>query len=280
MSRTGPELPDLDTALRQALSGDPPRPVEQRLRASLRPAWRRAQEEPPSRLERPWRLLAAWSLPAPRAALATLAVSMVLGGAGWNLAHAPQAAASSLSTVMAARSVARAAATVSAMTCSIDLRGADGQTTTALVEWQVDAGTVIRIGDAPPVVVPPAGGDEPETVLARIGTKTPERLPAADLPVPTLRDYLSPGLVAAALDGAWAPVDSPAGASGWTYRVERSPGIPISVTLDPESGLPRLITTPDVVARCDWAQAPPRTVLVSQPGQSAPATMEDTRHDD
>lgn len=271
MSRAGPDKPDLDALLRAALGGDPPQPVEQRLRASLRPAWRRVQAGHPSRLPWSWRPGPFWPLPAPRAALATLAVSMILGGAGWNLARAPQAAASSLSTVMAARAFMKAAASAVIMTCSVEVRDATGRSTTALVEWQADRGTVIRVGDGPPVTIQPPSERRPPTVLSDMGG-TPRGQPSPlDLPVAALGDFLSPARVAAALEGTWESTATQADAGSETYRVARVDGPPVTLTLDSGSGLPCLITTPDVVARCVWAPAPPRAILVSRSGADAPA---------
>ncbi|MGV8038586.1 MAG: hypothetical protein AB2L07_00380 [Thermoanaerobaculaceae bacterium] len=269
MSRTGPDKPDLDALLRAALGGDPTQPVEQRLRASLRPGWHRAQAETPARLQWAWLRLPSWPLPARRAALAALAAAMILGGAGWNLAHVPQAAASSLSAVMAARAVARAASSVSAMTCTVELRGAEGPSTTAVVEWRATTGTVIRVADGPPRVIPAAGGNGPETVLSQLGGTAREQAPAHELPVPALGDFLSPARVAATLDGTWSAVAAQPGASGGDYRVERSRGLPIAVSLDPASGLPRLLRTPEVAAKCDWTPGPPEATLVARPSIAA-----------
>lgn len=277
MNRHDPGQLDLDETVRRALGGEPSQDTEERLRASLRPAWRRLPAD--TRPGAVWcRLLpATWPLPLPRAALAVLSACMILAGAGWNLAHPPQAAASALSSTLLARQVAQAAAAASAMRCSVDTRGDDGRLTTALIEWRAGRGSEVRVGTAPAVTLAETDLTRSETVLSTLGpTGHASRTPR------DLECFLSPGNLAARLDGTWELVSPASETTGATYRIERSAGHSATVTLDRESGLPRYVAAPpDISARCTWTAAPPTGLLLGGAARSAstPSNMEDPGHD-
>lgn len=285
MNTAGPDRPDLDAIVRSTLGGEPPPALEQRLRASLRPAWRRAQAIESAAPISGWLrvLCPAWSYPVLRAALATLSVAMVVIGAGWNLAHTPDAAASSLALAMDPRLVARAIAGASAMTCTVETRDEGGQRIVALTEWRAGRGSVVRIGAAPPIAIQAGDLGEPETVLshARGGQ---HRGAAVSLARPDLRwvdDFLSPASLARALEGTWTPVHTSGDPAGDTYSIVRPDGRRIHATICRPSGLPcRLTAPPDVAAVCEWATALPTGLIVGRPTRTEDTPAQEGSHRD
>ena len=285
MNTAGPDRPDPDTIVRSTLGGEPPPALERRLRASLRPAWRRAQALEAAAPSSRWLRVScpAWSYPARRAALATLSVAMVVIGAGWNLAHTPDAAASSLALAMDPRLVARAIAGASAMTCTVETRDEGGQRIAALTEWRAGLGSVVRIGAAPPITIQLADLGGPETVFshARGGQRRGAPGSSARPDLRWVDDFLSPGSLARALEGTWTPVDTTGDPAGDTYSIERPDGRRILATIGRPSGLPfRLTAPPDVAAFCEWATAVPTGLLVGRPARTEITPVQEGSHRD
>jgi hypothetical protein len=285
MNTAGPDRPDLDTIVRSTLGGEPPPALERRLRASLRPAWRRAQAIEAAAPVSGWLrvLRPVWSYPVRRTALATLSVAMVVVGAGWNLAHTPDAAASSLALAMDPRLVARAIAGASAMTCTVETRDEDGQRIVALTEWRAGRGSVVRVGAAPPIAIQAGDPAEPETVLshARGGQHRGAAVSSARPDLRWVDDFLSPARLGRALEGTWTPVDTTGDQAGETYSIARPDGRLVQANICRSSGLPcRLTALPDVAAVCEWATAQPTGLIVGRPASTEDTPAQEGSHRD
>jgi len=277
VTRRTPDRPDVDRLLREALADDLPPDVEGRLRTAMRSSWRPAgasvEEAPGARWAR-GENGSAWGWRPLRPVLAAAAVLML--AVGWVVhleADAGPRAESFLAQQISARVVAQLHR-VSAMSCRLETRDAQGRAVRFAIDWQDTGEAEVRIEG--PRATRHRRVDVPrETTSVLMLTRAPFAPEASRPDDPDLSPaaaHLSPERLASLLAGRWERIpDAPGAPPGVATFSVSTPERPLAVrvTVDTETFLPLSVEETGTRAGFVWPPAPPSPRLLGDHPRSA-----------
>jgi len=277
VTRRTPDRPDVDRLLREALADDLPPDVEGRLRTAMRSSWRpsgaSAEETPGARWAR-GENGSAWGWRPLRPVLAAAAVLML--AVGWVVhleADAGPRAESLLAQQISARVVAQLHR-VSAMSCRLETRDAQGRAVRFAIEWRDTGEAEVQVEG--PRSTRHRRVDVPrETTSVLMLTRAPLPPEAARPDDPDLSPaaaHLSPERLASLLAGRWERIPdaagTPPGVATFSVSTPERP-LAVRVTVDTETFLPRSVEKTGTRARFVWPPAPPSPRLLGDHPRSA-----------